>query len=106
MLLMWVRQQVVGFDHAAFEVPTFDDVLTSGPYMQQRGWKGTWGPGRQSLGSHVFWHFANPCGGEVEVFTDMDRFDEKWEPKLWTDQTPGSAWVYGDSPYTAKPGGH
>jgi catechol-2,3-dioxygenase len=111
MLLMWVRQQVVRFDHAAFELPGLDDVLAAGPYMQKRGWKPNWGPGRQSLGSHLFFHFENPCGGEVEVFTDMDRFDEKWEPKVWDDATPGPAWLYGENPEaarqgTGKPGGH
>jgi catechol-2,3-dioxygenase len=92
VLLMWIRQVLVRFDHAALELPGLDDIFTSGAYMSGRGWQGTWGPGRQSLGSHVFWHFANPGGGEIEYFTDMDRFDETWEPKIWTDDTPGNVW--------------
>jgi hypothetical protein len=98
LLLMWVRQKLVRFDHAALELPGFDDVLSSGAYMAERGWKPVWGPGRQSLGSHVFWHFANPCGGEIECFTDMDRFDESWPGNVWDDSTPGAAWMVGDAP--------
>jgi catechol-2,3-dioxygenase len=105
MLLMWVRQQVVRFDHVAFECPAHDDILASGPLMQKQGWQPCWGPGRQSLGSHLFYHFVNPCGGEVELFTDMDRFDDQWEPKVWTDATPGPAWMHGEAPQHAGGGG-
>jgi catechol 2,3-dioxygenase-like lactoylglutathione lyase family enzyme len=104
-LLMWIRQQPVKFDHVAFEVAGFDDVLAAGPFMEQRGWKGTWGPGRQSLGSHLFWHFDNPCGGEVEFFTDMDRFDDSWQSQFWPDQTPGADWLLGDPPAYGPPAG-
>ena len=98
LLLMWIRQKLVRFDHAGVELPGFDDVLASGAYMNGRGWKDTWGPGRQSLGSHVFWHFENPCGGEIEFFTDMDRFDDGWKAKVWEDATPGPVWMIGEGP--------
>jgi hypothetical protein len=98
VLMMWVRQKPLRFDHVAFEMPHFDDVLMSGNLMKERGWKPVWGPGRQSLGSHIFWHFENPCGGEVELFNDMDRFDDSWQPKVWDNQTPGPAWMFGENP--------
>jgi hypothetical protein len=98
LLLMWIKQKPVRFDHAGIELPSFDDVLVSGGYMNSRGWKGTWGPGRQSLGSHVFWHFENPCAGEIEFFSDMDRFDDSWQPKIWEDATPGPVWMIGKGP--------
>ena len=98
LLLMWIRQKLVRFDHTALELPGFDDVMASGAYLSQRGWKPVWGPGRQSLGSHIFWHFANPCGGEIEYFTDMDRFDESFPAKVWEESTPGAAWMLGDVP--------
>jgi catechol 2,3-dioxygenase-like lactoylglutathione lyase family enzyme len=104
LLLMWIRQKPVRFDHAALEVAGFDDVLASGGHMASRGWKGTWGPGRQSLGSHVFWHFENPCGGEIELFTDMDRFDDDWQPKVWEDATPGPVWTIGEGPAELRRG--
>lgn len=96
LLFMWVRKIPVKFDHIAFEMKGFDDVMSAGPYMQERGWKPTWGPGRQPLGCHMFWHFDNPCGGEVEFFTDMDRFDDSWEPMIWKDKSPGSPWTLDD----------
>jgi catechol-2,3-dioxygenase len=100
LLLMWIRQRVVRFDHAALELPGFDDVLASGAYMTKQGWKSGMGPGRQSLGSHVYWHFDNPSGGEIEYFTDMDRFDDSWEPKVWDEKTstPGAVWILGEDP--------
>jgi catechol-2,3-dioxygenase len=104
LLMMWVRQKPLKFDHAALEVPHFDDVLASGELMKQRGWKPVWGPGRQSLGSHVFWHFENPCGGEIELFTDMDRFDDSWVAKVWEDATPGGVWSVGDPPAFVQQG--
>jgi catechol 2,3-dioxygenase-like lactoylglutathione lyase family enzyme len=95
LLLMWIRKIPVKFDHIAFEMRGFDDVMSTGPYMEERGWKPTWGPGRQPLGCHMFWHFDNPCGGEVEFFTDMDRFDDTWEPVTWQG-SPGSPWTLDD----------
>jgi len=96
LLLMTIGSKEARFDHAALEVAGFDDVLWSGGYMQQHGWKGTWGPGRQPLGNHVFWHFANPCGGEIELFTDMDRFDDSWQPVIWEKGGPRPVWMIGD----------
>ena len=61
--------------------------------MREKGWNSVWGPGRQSLGCHIFWHYENPCGGEIEFFADMDRFDDTWEPKIWTERPPGAPWM-------------
>ena len=105
LLLMWIRQKPVRFDHAALEVPGIDDVLATNAYMTERGWTAGMGPGRQALGSHVYWHYLNPCGGELEFFTDMDRFDDGWQPQLWND-SPGNVWVIGEEPgaWMNKPG--
>ncbi len=107
LLLMCVRKVLTRFDHAALELAGFDDVLATGAYMGARGWTKGMGPGRQSLGSHVYWHFENPAGGEIEFFTDMDRFDDTWQPKVWEGRTPGPVWVLGEDPAAAgrPPGG-
>lgn len=105
LLLMWIRKVPVRFDHAGFEVRGFDEVVSSGAYMSERGWRGTWGPGRQSLGSHIFWHYENPCGGEVEFFSDMDRFDDTWAPKIWTERPPAAPWMLDEElPQWVPPG--
>ncbi len=96
LLFMTIGSKEARFDHAALELPGFDDVLWSGGHMKARGWNGTWGPGRQPLGNHIFWHFANPCGGEIEVFTDMDRFDDSWQPVVWEKNGPPPVWMLGE----------
>ncbi len=86
--LFWFRPGFTGFDHVAFEVQDMDEVMMGGAHMRQQDWNSTHGPGRQVLGSHVYWTFENPCGGEIEYYADMDRMDESWEPKIW-EESPG-----------------
>lgn len=92
LFLMWVRKTVTAFDHAAFELPDFDDVFVGGLHMKAQGWQSHDGPGRQATGSHVYWHFECPAGGTTEYFTDMDRFDETWEPGAGAGHTTNTVW--------------
>ena len=45
------------FNHVAFEVNSFDEIMTGGQYMLERGAESVSGPGRHSLGSNCFWYF-------------------------------------------------
>ena len=87
------REDRAEFNHAAFEVTDFDELMLGGKHMESSGWTATTRPGRHIMGSNLFWYFANPCGGATEYFADMDRMDDDWEPRVW-DTSPGYAmWV-------------
>lgn len=88
------------FNHAAYEVNSFDEIMTGGNYMLDRGAISVSGPGRHSLGSNVFWYFKNPCGGDIEYFADMDRMNDEWEPRYWDDSPPYARWMIGDQVLT------
>lgn len=84
------------FNHVAFEVNSFDEVMTGGTHMVKQGAVSVSGPGRHSLGSNWFWYFKNPCGGDIEYFADMDRMDDDWEPRFWDEAPPYARWMLGD----------
>ena len=84
------------FNHVAFEVSSFDQMMIGGTNMLKHGAKSVSGPGRHSLGSNWFWYFNNPCGGDIEYFADMDRMDDNWEPRFWDKAPPYARWMMGD----------
>jgi hypothetical protein len=78
------------FNHAAFEVRDFDEIIFGGKNMRAKGWKAYAPPGRHILGSNLFWYFQNPCGGQVEYFADMDLMDDNFQTRNW-EKSPGYA---------------
>jgi Glyoxalase/Bleomycin resistance protein/Dioxygenase superfamily len=88
------------FNHVAFEVNSFDEIMMGGSHMKKQGAVSVSGPGRHSLGSNWFWYFKNPCGGDIEYFADMDRMDDNWEPRVWDKAPPYARWMIGDDVLT------
>ena len=43
------------------------------------------GPGRHSVGSNLFYYFANPCGAYIEYYADMDCImsPDAWVAREW-----------------------
>jgi catechol 2,3-dioxygenase-like lactoylglutathione lyase family enzyme len=78
------------FNHAAFEVRDFDEIIFGGKNMRAKGWKAFAPPGRHILGSNLFWYFQNPAGGQVEYFADMDVMDDEFKTRNW-EKSPGYA---------------
>jgi catechol 2,3-dioxygenase-like lactoylglutathione lyase family enzyme len=78
------------FNHVAFEVRDFDEIIFGGQSMRNKGWKSDSPPGRHILGSNLFWYFSNPSGGNVEYFADMDQMDDDFQTRNW-EKTPGFA---------------
>jgi len=68
-----------GFQHAAFEVRDFDEVMFLGSHLEAQGWQTHFGPGRHIFGSNIFWYFWNPAGGLLEITADLDCIDDAWE---------------------------
>jgi catechol 2,3-dioxygenase-like lactoylglutathione lyase family enzyme len=102
-LFLLQRESGAGFNHAAFEVRDFDEIMMGGAYMKSQGWEPDTTPGRHILGSNLYWYFRNPCGGNTEYFADMDCMDDDWEPRIW-DKSPGFAlWSIDDPDQPSTP---
>jgi catechol 2,3-dioxygenase-like lactoylglutathione lyase family enzyme len=72
------RGERSGFQHVAFEVRDFDEVMFLGNHLEAQGWETHFGPGRHIFGSNIFWYFWNPAGGLVEITADLDCLDDDW----------------------------
>ena len=97
-LFLTRRQETASFNHIAFEVRDFDEIMAGGTHMKANGWAQETVAGRHILGSNMYWYFRNPCGGNTEYFADMDRMDDSWEPRIW-EKSPGfSLWTVEGTP--------
>ena len=97
-LFLMRRRNTAAFNHVAFEVRNFDEIMAGGAYMKSQGWTPDTVAGRHILGSNMFWYFQNPSGGSTEYFADMDRMDDDWEPRIWKTAPGFAQWtVDGDT---------
>lgn len=62
------------FNHAAFEVASFDDLMRGHSHLIQAKRTPAWGVGRHVLGSQIFDYWKDPWGHELEHWTDGDLF--------------------------------
>jgi catechol 2,3-dioxygenase-like lactoylglutathione lyase family enzyme len=67
-----------GFNHAAFEVADFDDLMCGHDFLEQKGRRHEWGVGRHVLGSQIFDYWRDPWGHTLEHWTDGDLLDAAW----------------------------
>jgi catechol 2,3-dioxygenase-like lactoylglutathione lyase family enzyme len=82
-----------GFDHAAFEVLDFDDLMLGHDHLRDCGHDHSHGVGRHILGSQIFDYWNDPWGHMVEHWTDGDRFDASAPANLVTAESAlGSQW--------------
>lgn len=63
-----------GFNHAAFEVANFDDLMCGHTHLTRAKRTPAWGVGRHVLGSQIFDYWKDPWGHELEHWTDGDLF--------------------------------
>lgn len=71
-----------GFNHAAFEVGDFDDLMTGHSHLTTRGRHAQWGVGRHILGSQIYDYWLDPYGHMVEHWTDGDLFNNATPPNI------------------------
>lgn len=88
--LFLIARPKPGFNHAAFEVNNFDEIMNGGSFMEGKGWAPATKPGRHIMGSNLFWYFKNPSGGNTEYFSDMDVMDDGWQTR-YHEENPGFA---------------
>jgi len=62
------------FNHAAFEVANFDDLMLGHTHLKRAKRTPAWGVGRHILGSQIFDYWKDPWGHELEHWTDGDLF--------------------------------
>lgn len=62
------------FNHAAFEVAGFDDLMCGHTHLKRANRTHAWGVGRHILGSQIFDYWKDPWGHELEHWTDGDLF--------------------------------
>lgn len=66
------------YEHAAFEVPDFDDLMRGNTHLTLANYKHSWGVGRHVLGSQIFDYWQDPWGNVIEHWTDGDVMDSAW----------------------------
>jgi catechol 2,3-dioxygenase-like lactoylglutathione lyase family enzyme len=71
-----------GFNHAAFEVADFDDLMVGGTHLVSAGRHHQWGVGRHILGSQIYDYWLDPYGHMVEHWTDGDLFNNTTTPNI------------------------
>jgi catechol 2,3-dioxygenase-like lactoylglutathione lyase family enzyme len=82
-----------GFNHAAFEVSDFDDLMGGHTHLNNSGRHLQWGIGRHILGSQIYDYWLDPYGHMIEHWTDGDLFNNTTPPNI-ADVTSlvGSQW--------------
>ncbi len=83
-----------GFQHASFQVASFDDIGYGAWRMRKAGYKEGFGPGRHAVASNLFHYVRDPWGSWVEYYADMDKITEAWVTRDWQDlpYTWGPEW--------------
>jgi len=71
-----------GFNHAAWEVANFNDLMLGRDVLRTAGHTPVWGVGRHVLGSQIFDYWRDPWGHMVEHWTDGDMFNASTAPKM------------------------
>lgn len=65
------------FDHSAFEVLDWDDLVHGNQHLTKYGYKHSWGIGRHVQGSQIFDYWKDPFGNKIEHWTDGDLVNDK-----------------------------
>ncbi len=70
------------FNHAAFEVAGFDDLMNGHTHLAANKRAAQWGIGRHLLGSQIYDYWLDPHGHMVEHWTDGDLFNNDSPPNV------------------------
>lgn len=68
-----------GFEHTAFEVLDWDDLMNGHFHLMSREYNHSWGVGRHIEGSQVFDYWRDPFGNKVEHWTDGDLVNDDYK---------------------------
>lgn len=91
--LFLVGTGTAGFNHAAYEVSNFDDLMSGHSHLTSTDRVHQWGIGRHVLGSQIFDYWLDPWGHMVEHWTDGDLFNDQTPPnRVGIDDLLASQW--------------
>jgi catechol 2,3-dioxygenase-like lactoylglutathione lyase family enzyme len=68
-----------GFDHTAYEVLDWDDVMLGHDFLQKGGYKHSFGVGRHIAGGMVFDYWRDSAGNKLEHWADGDFVNDDYE---------------------------
>ena len=77
---------VNGLNHVAFQLRTWEDVMTGSGRMIDSGFPIGWGPGRHGPGDNVFSYFVDPFGFVIEYTAEVLQVDDDYRvggPEDW-----------------------
>lgn len=74
--LINIGSQERDFDHSAFEVLDWDDLVRGNQHLAARERQHAWGIGRHIQGSQVFDYWRDPFGNKIEHWTDGDLVND------------------------------
>ncbi|TRO59627.1 MULTISPECIES: VOC family protein [unclassified Streptomyces] len=80
-----------GYVHSAYQVTDLDSIAAGGEYLNERGYKRSWGIGRHIQGSQLFDYWRDPDRFMLEHFADGDLFSRDLEPGWAPMSTSGLA---------------
>lgn len=66
------------FNHMAFEVVDYDDLMSGHHFLKTKNYAHEWGVGRHVLGSQIFDYWRDPWGHAIEHWTDGDLLTASW----------------------------
>jgi catechol 2,3-dioxygenase len=73
-------------NHVAFQLRTWEDVMTASGRMIDNGFPIGWGPGRHGPGDNVFSYFVDPFGFVIEYTAEVLQVDDDYRvgrPEDW-----------------------
>ena len=96
-IIAFAQSASYGLQHAGFDAATTDEVCAGAARMIDKGYIGSWGPGRHFVGSNVFAYVRDPWNSLFELFADMDYIgaEDNWEARDW--EEVGTRSIWGDS---------
>ena len=90
------------FNHAAFEVADYDDLMKGNAWLEEKQRRHQWGVGRHVLGSQIFDYWRDPWGHTVEHWTRRlaergvgiaPHLDERNDGRAVGTAAPADAWL-------------
>jgi catechol 2,3-dioxygenase-like lactoylglutathione lyase family enzyme len=73
-----LESPTTGFDHSAFEVLDWDDLVMGHHHLRKKQYKHSWGIGRHIHGSQIFDYWRDPFGSKIEHWTDGDQVNDAY----------------------------